>query len=678
MISVKPETSSESAKRGANAESDAQAVAPEDRRDSLKIRVASLPLSPGVYLYRDAKGILLYVGKAQNLRARVGSYFSGSDTRYQVPRLVERIADIEVLVTPTGKDALLLENELIKQHKPPFNVRLRDDKQYLALRLDLREPWPRLTTVRRFKKDGAQYFGPYTSSKSLREALHNLRRIFPLRTCTDPTFRDYARRGRPCLEYEMKRCPAPCCDRIESEPYAELVNSTVLFLRGKNDELVEECRTEMRRAAESQRFEEAAVFRDRLAAIEATVARQQIVAAHHEDRDVFGLAREGSEVQVQVLHVRDGRVVGAADYAFSDVRIDDGEVLSSFLAQFYAEEAARLVPRKLLLPAALPDDDAVGSFLDGRAEGRVVRVIPQRGEHRKLLIMAEDNARLRLRERMHAQASLLATCEELQARLALPTLPRHIECYDVSNLMGTYAVASRVVFREGQPEKKDYRHYRIREAKGGDDLACMREVLTRRFERIETEPLPDLLMVDGGKGQLGVATALLADRGLALSALGLAKEVDVDSPSPRVKRGGGLKAERIFLPKRKDALTLPPSSQGLLLLQRIRDESHRFAIEFQRSLRRKANLLSILEEIPGIGPGKRTALLRELGSLRAVREADRAGLSGVSGISAADAQAIRSFFDALDGKGEALESTAQDAALGVALPSSEGGEDPMQ
>lgn len=620
----------------------------DSAREELRKRVAKLPTTPGVYVYRDAKGNILYVGKAVNLRSRVRSYFSGGDGRYQIPKLVARIADLEVLLTPTGKDALLLENELIKQHKPPFNLSLRDDKQYQALRLDMKEEWPRLVTVRRFKKDGAQYFGPYTSSKSLRESLSNLRRIFPLRSCSQATFNDYARRGRPCLEWEMKRCVAPCCHRVEPEAYAELVQGTVLFLRGKNDDLVEACREKMREASEAKRFEEAAMYRDRIAAIETTVSKQQIVATHQEDRDVFGLAREGDDVQVQVLHVREGRVIGHADYAFSGLRIDDGEALSSFLAQFYAEDAGRKPPRKLLLSTALPDEEAMAGFLKERAGSKVTCAVPLRGEHKKLADMAVDNALLRLRQRTQEQESLLAVCAELQERLSLPVLPRHIECYDISTLMGTHSVASRVVFKEGEASKVDYRHYRIREAQGGDDVGCMREVLSRRLDRMSEEPLPDLLMVDGGKAQLGVAVALLKDRGLTFPCLGLAKEVDQESPSPRVKRGGGLKAERVFLPGRKDAIFLPPNSKAMLLLQRVRDESHRFAIEYQRSLRRKATMTSMLEEIPGIGPGKRKALLRTLGSLKAVRQASVEKLAQVQSVSSQNAHTIRLFFARLD------------------------------
>ncbi len=608
-------------------------------------RIDALPASPGVYLFQNERGRVLYVGKAQNLRTRVRSYFqAGGDGRLRVPHLVERAADVDVVVTRNVKDALLLENELIKQHKPPFNVRLRDDKQYLALRLDPEGEWPRLTQVRRFQKDGALYFGPYTSSGAMREALSSLRRIFPLRSCTDAVFRDYARRGRPCIEHEMGRCGAPCVGRVTSEAYAELVEGTALFLRGRSDELVALLRRRMEEAAAAERFEEAARLRDTIDKVEHTVESQQIVGARAVDRDVFGLARRGGEVEVQVLHVREGRVVGAAGYGFSDVRLDPGEVVSSFLGQYYGGGGGRQVPGEILTPEPLEDDGALEALLVERASRRVVVRRPRRGALRELMDTACRNAELGLARRLEARESLDAALEEIRARLGLAGPPRRIECYDVSTLNGVLTVASRVVFEDGRPCKNDYRRYRIREVEGSDDYAALREVMQRRLARVEKEPLPDLLMVDGGKGQLGVVEAALHDAGLRVETLGLAKERDEDSPQPRVRRSGGLKAERIFRPGRKDAILLPANSRALLLLQRVRDESHRFAIEYQRSLRQRMGLVSILEELPGIGPGKRRALLRELGSLKAVRAASAEALAAVPGISEKDAATIRGFF----------------------------------
>jgi excinuclease ABC subunit C len=610
-------------------------------------RIDALPQAPGVYLLKSARGKVLYVGKAQNLRSRVRQYFAGGDGRMQLPNLMARTADVSVLVTESVKNALLLENELIKQHRPPFNVRLRDDKQYLALRLDRREEWPRLTQVRRFAKDGADYFGPYTSSVNLRASLNHLRRLFPLRSCSEGVFRDYARRGRPCIEHEMKRCPAPCVGRVTPEVYRELLAGTELFLRGRSAELTALLRTRMAGAAEAEDFEEAARLRDRIAAVEDTVTRQQIVSERAQDRDVFGLARRAGEVEIQVLHVREGRVTGASEHSFSNVEIPDEDVMASFLAQFYADEASGAAPAEVLVSVAPSDDGALAAWLAERA-GRAVEVrVPQRGAPRELGDLALKNAEGTLERRIAARETMDSALADLQEKLGLANLPQRIECYDVSNLAGTLAVASRVVFESGAPDKNAYRRYRIHEAQAGDDLACMREVLTRRLDKREKEPLPDLWVLDGGRGQLKVATTLLRDRGLAQDHVGLAKERDDESPSPRVKRGGGLKAERVFLPDRVNPVLLLPSSRGLLLLQRIRDEAHRFAIEFQRSLRRRVGMRSVLEEIPGIGPGKRRALLRELGSLKRVREASVAELAAVSGVALPDAERIHAFFRAL-------------------------------
>jgi excinuclease ABC subunit C len=621
----------------------------------LEERVKSLPAGPGVYLFKSRAGKVLYIGKAQNLRARVRSYVSGGDGRIRVPLLVDRAADVEVVVTKNVKDALLLENELIKQHKPPFNVRLRDDKQYLALRLDLRDDWPRLVQVRRFKRDGALYFGPYTSSVALKDATSNLRRIFPLRSCRDAVFRDYARRGRPCIEYEMKRCAGPCCDLVTKDGYDALVHGTALFLRGQSTQLVEELRERMQQAASEERFEDAARLRNQIGAVESTVERQQIVSKTPVQRDVFGLARSGGEVEMRVLHVREGRVIGSQTYGFSDVRIDDGEVVGSFLGQYYAPEHGREIPREILTPVEPDDDGALAALLADRAERKVAIRRPQRGVPAELLAMAARNAELGLAQRLEARESLERALEELQEKLHLGALPRRIECYDVSTLQGTLTVASRVAFEDGQPVKSDYRRYKIREAAPDDDYDSLREVIRRRLARVEREPLPDLLMVDGGKGQLGVVTAAVRDAGLEVECVGIAKQRDEEAPATRgegdrparVRRSGGLKAERLFRPERKDPVMLAASSRGLLLLQRIRDESHRFAIEYQRELRSKASLTSILEELPGIGPVKRRALLRHLGSLRAVRAATVPELAETPGITPTDAQRIRLLLDAL-------------------------------
>jgi len=385
------------------------------------------------------------------------------------------------------------------------------------------------------------------------------------------------------------------------------------------------------------------------------------VGARRADRDVFGLARRGGDAEVHVLHVREGRVIGAQGYPLDAVPLDDGEVISSFLAQYYAVSGGRPIPGEIVAPAAVDDGGALESWLSDRAASRVAVRVPQRGALRELLAMAHNNAELGLAHRLEAQESVATALAELGEQLGLPGPPRRIEGYDISTLHGTLTVGSRVVFVDGQPEKSDYRRYRIREAPPDDDYACLREVIARRLARADREPLPDLLLIDGGKGQLAVVSATLADAGLTANAASLAKERDEESPASRaqraegerrpsggrVRRSGGLKAERVFLPQRKDPILLPPSSRALLLLQRVRDESHRFAIEFQRKLRSKQNFASILEELPGIGPGKRRALLSSLGSLRAVREAPIEALANVPGISRRDAQTIAGFFAAV-------------------------------
>ncbi|MFP6655363.1 MAG: excinuclease ABC subunit UvrC, partial [Myxococcota bacterium] len=400
---------------------------------SLEEQARVLPAEPGVYLFKSEAGAVLYVGKAQNLKSRVRQYLRGGDGRIRIPALLERATGVDVLVTRNVKEALLLENELIKQHRPRFNVRLRDDKQYLALRIDPTESWPRVTRVRRFRKDGAKYFGPFTSSIALKDSLSKLRRLFPLRSCSDGTFKEYARRGRPCIEYEMKRCLGPCCDLAKPEAYAEQVEGTMLFLRGDSRELLMNIKREMRAASADERFEEAARLRDRLQAVEQTIESQQIVSEKSLDRDVFAIAREGGEVDLQVLHVREGRVIGARDFAFSNVRIDDGEVMSSFLGQFYGSQPGQEPPREVLTSVDFADDGALRAFWR-ESFRRAVRIWrPERGADRELLSIAERNASHSLASRLAARESVETAMVELVDRCRLSRTPHRIECYDVSN-----------------------------------------------------------------------------------------------------------------------------------------------------------------------------------------------------------------------------------------------------
>ncbi|MFI5315508.1 MAG: excinuclease ABC subunit UvrC [Myxococcota bacterium] len=629
---------------------------------ALEERIALLPIEPGVYLFRDAEARVLYVGKAQSLRARVRSYFNrGGDGRMQVPFLVDRIADVEVIATANVKEALLLENQLIKKHKPRFNVRLRDDKNYLALRLDPSEAYPRFTETRRFARDGALYFGPYTSSISLRETLASLQKIFPLRTCSDPVFRSYRRQGRPCLEHSVGRCAAPCCGRISDESYGDLVAGATLLLRGKAEDLLGALRGRMRAASEGERFEEAGRLRDRVRAVERTVESQAMVSRKFIDRDAFGIAREGARLEIQVLYVRQGKIAGGAAHEFRGVAGDDAEALGSFLAQFYGAE--REIPREVLLPLELEAAEVFGEFLRERAGHAVEIAAPKRGERRRLVELAVRNAALALEARDQREQNSGELLEAVREALRLERAPVTIECYDISHLQGNLGVASRVTFADARPNKAGYRKYRLRETSPGDDYGAMREVLKRRLERLDSEPAPDLLLLDGGKGQLNAARALFADLGVQGIALAsLAKERDDESPTPRVLRHGGQKREKLFLPGVKDPILLAPDSAALLLLQRVRDESHRFAIGYHRELRKKSQFRSILDELPGIGPMKRRALLRHLGSLEKIRAANLAELEAIPKLGRRAAAIVHRFFHAEVPAGKADEVKADTPA----------------
>ena len=620
--------------------------------DALRERVDALPGVSGVYLFRDADERLLYVGKAQNLRTRVRSYFaSGGDGRIQVPFLLERVRNVEIVATSNVKEALLLENQLIKKHKPRFNVRLRDDKNYLGLRIQPSDEYPRFTETRRFLRDGATYFGPYTSSRSLRKTLSSLQRIFPLRTCSDSAFKSYRNQGRPCLEHAVGRCVAPCCHLVPDSDYAELVQGAVRFLRGQAGDVLQELNRRMSLAASSEEFEEAARLRDRIRSIERTTERQSMISTRFTNRDVFGMAREGRRLEIEVLHIRQGTLLGGKSYAFNEVRIDSAAALASFLGQFYAGD--RDLPRELLLPEKISDVPALDALWRERV-GRGVKIrVPQRGEGRALVETATRNASLALAERLRREHSERESLEALQQLLDLDSLPSRIECYDTSHLQGALHVASRVVFEAGRPDKNGYRRYRMREAAPGDDYAAMREVLERRVERLNEDDAPDLILLDGGKGQLNAVRALFRDlevEGIQLASI--AKERDEEAASLRVMRHGGAKRERIFLPGVKDPLLPASDDPGLLLLQRVRDESHRFAVRYHRDLRSKLATRSILDELPGIGPAKRSSLLRNMGSLERIRKASVEDLAQVPKLTRADAERIRSFFEAADAGAE--------------------------
>jgi excinuclease ABC subunit C len=619
--------------------------------------LARLPTDPGVYVFKDASGKVIYVGKAKSLRTRVRQYFRpGADPRFFVAAgfLGERLADIETVVVSSEKEALLLENHLIKQHQPRFNVNLRDDKQYLVLRLrapisdaeQKRDQFPRVEVVRNIQDDGARYFGPYHSATSARETLRVLNRHFQLRTCTDHVLET---RGRPCLQYQIKRCPAPCAFPVELAQYREQVEDAYMFLVGKDKELIARLRGRMAARAEVEDFESAARIRDSIGAVERTIARQNVVQDDFVDQDVFGLWRQADVCEVVVLFVRAGKLSGRRAFHQKDVELPDGEVIAQTVQQYYA--LGTYVPDEIVVGHELPDADVLADWLSA-ARGRKVRIVqPQRGVRARLIDLADRNAEASALQRKGREDDELAALTKLQNRLGLRRVPRRIECFDIAHIQGVETVASMVTFLDGKPARSLYRTFKVRSV-SNDDFASMYEVLSRRFRRAamaregDLDPswgVPDLLVVDGGKGQLGSAVAALSDLGLpqlgdqAIDVIALAKERELAS---------GDAPDRVYLRNQKEPVQLRPNSAELYVLARIRDEAHRFANTYHQKRRSKATLRSALDDVPGIGKTRKTSLLRHFGSVKAIKEATVDDLAAAPGMTRPAAQAVFDFFHA--------------------------------
>ncbi|MEN8751549.1 MAG: excinuclease ABC subunit UvrC [Desulfobacterales bacterium] len=597
--------------------------------DDLRGMLPHLPGEPGVYLMRDAAGAVIYVGKARSLRKRLSSYFSGSgkpDIKTAV--LIKKIADIETIVTASEKEALILESNLIKRHRPRYNVILKDDKRYPSLRLDVTHPYPRLSIVRKPKKDGALYFGPYASAHAVRQTLKIINKTFKLRKCTN---REFTIRTRPCLHCKMQGCLAPCCSDVKREEYTEMVREVVLFLKGRTPDLIRKIKAEMVAAAERQDFEKAARLRDKMFALERTVEKQVAVSTDVKDRDVIACARSAELSLVTLLFVRGGFLLGSRTFNFTAPIVDDPELISAFIRQYY--ETAQFIPNEILIPVFPEETTLLEEWLQAVKGTRVVLRRPRRGEKARLLAMAVQNAAKELEEHLARETDRGDLLQRLQKRLQLDRLPTRIECYDNSNLGGSAAVSSMVVFIDGEPDKNAYRRYRIRDVSGPDDYATMNEVLRRRLERDATVPPPDLLIVDGGKGQLNIALAVVADLGLKgrFDLIGIAKK--------DAQRGET--ADKIFKPARANPVNFGREADLLLFLQRIRDEAHRFAVAYHRKQRGKLALSSVLDVIPGVGKARKRALLKHFKSVRLIREASVEDLCCVKGIHRQLAQKIR-------------------------------------
>jgi excinuclease ABC subunit C len=612
----------------------------------LEATLAKLPDRPGVYLMKGTRGDVLYVGKAQSLRSRVRSYWQkhgGYGEVHRIREVIDRVADVEYTLTDSVSEALLLEANLIKRYKPRFNVRLKDDKSYPYIKITLGDDFPRIERTRKLLNDGSRYFGPYASASSVDESMNLVRRLFPFRTCTIDIKDGQRALQRPCLLYHIKRCQGPCIQAISKADYRADVTQVELFLEGRQETLVRALGDEMAAASQREDYERAAVLRDKIRAIERTMESQKMAAFARTELDLIGLARQDSQAAVQLFAIRNGKLIGRDVYLLDAAReAGDDEVIEGFVLQYYAR--ATSVPSQVFIPSGLGDGPDVEAFLAARRGGPVHLHVPQRGEKRELMALATRNATETLaREQarwLADQGKTLVALEELAEALALPAAPLRIECYDISNFQGRESVGSMVVFEDGKPRSGEYRRFRIRSVSGPNDFASHQEVLRRRFRRAtageegnEEErrwKLPDLVIVDGGKGQVSAAKEVLDELGLhELPLAGLAKE-----------------REELFLPGRTDPVILPPTSSALYLVQRIRDEAHRFAIAYHRDLRSKASVRSAFDDLAGVGPKRRQALLRVFGSIKRVREAPVEQIAAVPGISRSLAEKIKATLEA--------------------------------
>ena len=599
--------------------------------DIVAEKLKLLPDSPGVYIMKDDHGKIIYVGKAIVLKNRVRQYFQSSRNHTpKVRAMVSHIADFETIMTANEVESLILEANLIKKHRPRYNIRLKDDKSYPYVKVTVQEDFPRVFITRRVLRDGARYFGPYTNVTALRDSLKLLRRLFPLRTCrTMPQ--------RPCLEYHIKRCLAPCVGKVGEEDYRAMIRAALLFLEGRTDDVERELEQRMHAAAEAYHFETAARLRDQLSAVRTAAERQNIVTGAG-DQDAIGMARSAAGVCVQIFFIRSGKMIGREHFLLRGSEEEtNADILRAFLEQYYNQ--ATFVPREVLLPQDI--DDAARATIESwlaarKGGGKVALLSPQRGTKHDIVQMATGNAEKFLSDeetrRSLMDEQTLGAVEELGRYLGLKHLPRRMECFDISHNQGQETVASMVVFEDGAPKKSDYRRFKIRSTEGKpDDFLSMREVTTRRYVGLAEEKLPDLIIIDGGKGQLSSALEIIrhAAGHKDVPVVGLAKQFEL-----------------VFTEGNPDPVELPRRSQALYLIQRIRDEAHRFAITFHRKLRGKRNLVSVLDHIVGIGPKRRQSLRAHFGSLEKIKEASVEELAAAPGMNRTSAEAVRHFFDA--------------------------------
>ncbi len=591
----------------------------------LSAKVKGLPNRPGVYLFKGGRGEVLYIGKALSLRKRVQSYFRGRELASErMAKLLSQVLDLEVIVTDNELEALILESKLVKECQPRYNIVLKDDKHYPFLKLDLQDPWPRLQVVRQVKEDKALYFGPYVPAATMWQLLHLVNRTFPLRKCTD------IRGRRHCLDYHLGRCLGPCEGSVSTAEYDQVVERVRLVLEGRDRELAKQIDGSMRQAAEKLEFEQAAKFRDQLFTLREAVAGQKVFSPGGGEQDIFGVSIEGGEANVQVLLIRRGRLVGRESFTVGEgLARGPGDLLDALIRQFYLRR--RAVPLEVLTSHAVEDADVIARWLSERAGHRVVFHHPRRGRKARLAELAVQNAQIALMASMKSAAGRAAAIKELQDVLDLPHPLHRIEGFDISNIQGMLGVGSQVVFQDALSSRSDYKRYRIKTVGGADDYAMLEEVLRRRFARAEVWPLPDLILIDGGRGHLNVARKVARELGQRdLPIIALAKEEEV-----------------IHHPRRPAPIALPEGSRARNLLQQIRDEAHRFALTYHKKLRGKQSLFSLLEEIPGVGEKRRQALLRHFGSLKAIQKAGIEEIRKVGGLPSHAAAAVHDFLQAV-------------------------------
>ena len=610
----------------------------EETTSLIKEQLKQLPSSPGVYLFKDAGGEILYVGKAAVLRNRVRSYFRASEKLTpKIQKMVKQANNLEFFVTGTEQEAIILEFNLVQRHQPHYNARLKDGKSFPYLKISLNEEWPKVYLTRNFEDDGGRYFGPFASAKSLRQTLKVLKGIFPFRSCSRTiTGTD----KRPCLNYYIHLCAGPCIGAVSKKEYAEIIRQIVLFLEGKQEKVVRALESSMQKAAENLDFEKAALLRDQIQSIDRVIESQKISARIKGEQDVIAFVAEKDRAYVQVFFIRNGRLIGRESFILQGTRSEEpGQIMTAFVKQYYA--SASYVPPLILLQHPVEDRQVIEKWLQGKRGSRVNIQTPRKGNKKQLVDIVAENAeqglqQLKIKQQDKGARNMAEALEEIKRELGLPDLPERMECYDISNIQGTAAVGSMVVFEKGSPKTNHYRRFQIKTVQGADDYAMLQEVLKRRFRRFAVEGgdnaaggnwavRPDLVLIDGGKGQLNSALAALKEVGAgSIPVASLAKE-----------------NEDIFVPGRRSPISLPHTSPGLQILQQLRDEAHRFAISYHQRLRRRQAFKSPLDDVPGIGPKRKRALLREFGSVKNIRAASAEELTAAEGITPELAKTIK-------------------------------------